>query len=155
MDVGDTLLSTTIVILDPEPINLLTSPVGCLEDDGSILLDVTPTSGFGPYTYSWDTAPEDTLSSFTYNTGFVPGTATVTVTDVCNSITEAEITWEILDDFIGEDDLVCLGLSETVPTTGGTGGYSEINVEIEDPNGDMVWTSLIGASMDTVAYLFQ
>jgi len=153
---GDTILSSaTIVILDPEPINLLTSPVGCLEADGSILLDVTPTSGFGPYTYSWDTAPEDTLNSFTYNTGFIPGTATVTVTDVCNSITEAEINWEILEDFIGEDDLVCLGLSETVPTTGGTGGYSEINTEIEDSNGDMVWVSLIGASLDTVLISFN
>lgn len=153
---GDTIVSSaTIVILDPEPVTLLPAAIGCLDANGGIQLEVTPQSGFGPYTYEWNTAADDTLSSFYYNTGFNPGTATVTVTDVCNSIAEVDITWEILEDFIGDDELVCLGLSSTVPTEGGTGGFSEILTEIEDPNGDMVWVSLIGASMDTVLVSFN
>lgn len=71
-DCGDTILSSaTIVILDPEPITLFTSPVGCLDGAGNIDLIVNPLSGFGPFDYQWNTAENDTLDNFTYNTGFI------------------------------------------------------------------------------------
>ena len=154
-DCGDTILSSaTIVILDPEPITLFTAPVGCLDGDGNIDLIVNPLSGFGPFDFQWDTAENDTLNNFTYNTGNIEGSATVTVTDVCQSETEATITWEILEDFVGGDETICLGQTSTVPSSGGTGGFSEIFTEIEDPDGDMVWVSIVGASLDTTLISF-
>lgn len=154
-DCGDTILSSaTIVILDPEPITLFTAPVGCLDAAGNIELIVEPLSGYGPFYYQWDTAENDTLNDFTYNTGFTPGSATVLVTDICESVNEATISWEILDDFIGEDETICLGQTSTVPTEGGTGGFSEILTEIEDPDGNMVWVTIVGASLDTVLVSF-
>jgi hypothetical protein len=110
-DCGDTMLSSaTIVILDPEPITLFTSPVGCLDAAGNIELIVEPLSGYGPFYYQWDTAENDTLNDFTYNTSFIPGTATVTVTDICESVTEATISWEILDEcgICGGDGSSCV-----------------------------------------------
>ena len=158
---GDTILSSaTIVILDPEPITLFTAPVGCLDAAGNIELIVDPLSGYAPFYYQWDTAENDTLNDFTYNTGFTPGSATVVVTDICESVTEATISWEILDDFIGEDETICLGQSSTVPADGGTvdsdgnSMFSEILTEIEDPDGNMVWVNIIGASLDTVLVSF-
>ena len=160
-DCGDTIISSaTIVILDPEPITLFTAPVGCLDAAGNIELIVEPLSGYAPFYYQWDTAENDTLNDFTYNTSFIPGSATVIVTDICGSITDASISWEILDDFIGYDETICLGQSSTVPADGGTvdgDGYpifSEILTEIEDPDGNMVWVSIIGASLDTVLVSF-
>jgi gliding motility-associated-like protein len=154
-DCGDTILSSaTIVIMDPDPITLFTAPVGCLDADGNIYLLVNPLSGFGPYDFQWDTAENDTLNEFTYNTNFIPGSATVTVTDVCESVTEATIYWEILDEFIGMDETICLGQTSTVPTSGGTGGFSEILTEIEDPDGNMVWVTILGASIDTTLVSF-
>jgi len=158
---GDTILSSaTIVIMDPDPITLFTAPVGCLDAAGNIELLVNTLSGFGPFDYQWDTAENDTLNEFSHNTGFTPGSATVIVTDICESVTQATISWDILDEFIGEDETVCLGQSSTVPATGGTvdgDGYSifsEILTEIEDPDGNMVWVSIVGASMDTVLVTF-
>ena len=152
---GDTILSSaTIVILDPEPITLYTAPVGCLDDAGNIDLIVDPLSGYAPFYYQWDTAENDTLNDFTYNTDFIPGTATVIVTDICGSVTDASISWEILDEFIGDDETVCLGQTSTVPTSGGTGGFSDILTEIEDPDGDMIWVSIVGASLDTTLISF-
>lgn len=154
-DCGDTIVSSaTIVILDPDPITLYTAPVGCLDEAGNINLYVNPLSGYGPYNYQWDTAENDTLNDFNYNTNFMPGSATVVVSDVCSSITEATISWDVLDDFIGEDETICLGQTSTVPTTGGTGGFSEILTEIEDPDGNMIWVPIVGASMDTVLVSF-
>jgi len=154
-DCGDTILtSATIVILDPEPITLYTSPVGCLDGAGNIDLIVNPLSGYGPFDFQWNTAENDTLNNFTYNTGGNPGSATVTVTDVCESVTEATITWDILADFVGGDETICLGQTSTVPSSGGTGGFSEILTEIEDPDGDMVWVSIVGASLDTTLISF-
>jgi gliding motility-associated-like protein len=154
-DCGDTILSSaTIVILDPEPITLFTAPVGCLDAAGNIELLVNTLSGYGPFEYQWDTAENDTLNEFTYNTGFTPGSATVIVTDICESVTEATISWEILDDFIGEDETICLGQTSTVPTEGGTGGFSDILTEIEDPDGNMVWVTIVGASLDTTLISF-
>ena len=160
-DCGDTILSSaTIVIMDPDPITLFAAPVGCLDAAGNIELLVNTLSGFGPFDYQWDTSENDTLNEFSYNTGFTPGSATVIVTDICESVTQATISWEILDDFIGEDETVCLGQSSTVPANGGTvdgDGYSifsEILTEIEDSDGNMVWVSIVGASMDTVLVSF-
>jgi gliding motility-associated-like protein len=148
---GDTIVSSaTIVILDPEPVTLLTEPVGCLDSDNGITLSVEPLTGFLPYDYQWDTDPGDTDPSFYYDTGGVPGTATVTVTDICGSITEAEVSWQILDEFIGEDETICLGQTSTVPALGGTlnpdgtTGFSDILTEVEDEDGNWVWTSIIG-----------
>lgn len=152
---GDTILSSaTIVILDPEPITLFTSPVGCLDGAGNIDLIVNPLSGFGPFDYQWNTAENDTLDNFTYNTGFIPGSATVTVTDVCESVTEATITWDILEEFLGGEETICLGQTATVPSSGGTGGFSEILTEIEDADGDLIWVSIVGASLDTTLISF-
>ncbi len=154
-DCGDTILtSATIVILDPEPITLYTAPVGCLDGAGNIDLIVNPLSGYGPFDFQWNTAENDTLNNFTYNTGGTPGSATVTVTDVCESVTEATITWEILEEFLGGEETICLGQTATVPSSGGTGGFSEILTEIEDPDGDMVWVSIVGASLDTTLISF-
>ena len=154
-DCGDTILSSaTIVILDPEPITLFTSPVGCLDGAGNIDLIVNPLSGFGPFDYQWNTAENDTLDNFTYNTGFIPGSATVTVTDVCESVTEATITWDILEEFLGGEETICLGQTATVPSSGGTGGFSEILTEIEDADGDLIWVSIVGASLDTTLISF-
>lgn len=154
-DCGDTILtSATIVILDPEPITLFTAPVGCLDAAGNINLMVDPLSGYGPFEYQWTTSTNDTLSEFTYNTNFIEGSATVVVTDICESITEATISWAVLEEFIGGEETICLGLTSTVPSEGGTGGFSEILTEIEDSNGNLIWVPLVGASMDTVLISF-
>ena len=148
---GDTIVSSaTIVILDPSPVTLYTEPVGCLDDDNGITLSVDPLTGFSPYTYQWDTDPSDTDPEFYYDTGGVPGTATVTVTDICGTISVAEVSWEILDEFIGDDLDVCYGQASTIPAEGGTlnldgtTGFSDILAKMEDENGDLVWTSIIG-----------
>ena len=148
---GDTIVSSaTIVILDPSPVTLYTEPVGCLDADNGITLSVDPLTGFSPYTYQWDTDPSDTDPEFYYDTGGVPGTATVTVTDICGTISEAEVSWEILDEFIGDDLDVCYGQASTIPAEGGTlnldgtTGFSDILAEMQDENGDWVWTSIIG-----------
>ena len=148
---GDTIVSSaTIVILDPSPVTLYTEPVGCLDADNGITLSVNPLTGFSPYTYQWDTDPSDTDPEFYYDTGGVPGTATVTVTDICGTISEAEVSWEILDEFIGDDLDVCYGQASTIPAEGGTlnldgtTGFSDILAEMQDENGDWVWTSIIG-----------
>ena len=105
---GDTLVSSaTIVILDPSPVTLFTEPVGCLDANNGITLSVDPLTGFSPYTFQWDTNPGDTESEFYFDTGGVPGTATVTVTDICGTIAEAEVSWDILNEFIGDDLDVC------------------------------------------------
>ena len=148
---GDTIVSSaTIVILDPSPVTLYTEPVGCLDADNGITLSVDPLTGFSPYTYQWDTDPSDTDPEFYYDTGGIPGTATVTVTDICGTISEAEVSWEILDEFIGDDLDVCYGQASTIPAEGGTlnldgtTGFSDILAEMQDENGDWVWTSIIG-----------
>ena len=158
---GDTILaSATIVIMDPDPITLFTAPVGCLDAAGNINLLVNPLSGFGPFDFQWNTSENDTLNEFTYNTGFNPGSATVLVTDVCQSEASATISWETLDDFIGSNETICLGQTSTVPAEGGTVGtdgfpmFSDILTEIEDPDGNMVWVTIVGASMDTVLVSF-
>tara|TARA_B110000444_G_C18847704_1_gene603205 strand:+ start:2188 stop:4254 length:2067 start_codon:yes stop_codon:yes gene_type:complete len=158
---GDTIASSaTIVILDPDPVTLFTEPVGCLDDADGITLAVDPLSGYSPYEYQWDTDISDTSSEFYYDTGGVLGSATVVVTDICGSIAEAVVSWEILDPFIGDDATICLGQTSTVPATGGTvdgDGYSmfsEVLTEIEDADGNMVWVNIIGANMDTVLVSF-
>ena len=158
---GDTIVSSaTIVILDPLPVTLFTEPVGCLDDDDGITLAVDPLTGYAPYECQWDTDISDTSNEFYYDTGGIPGTATVMVTDICGSIAEAEISWEILEPLVGEDETICLGQTSTVPATGGTvdsDGYtmfSEILTEVEDADGNMVWVNLIGANMDTVLVSF-
>jgi len=155
-DCGDTIVtSATIVILDPDPITLFTAPVGCLDDDGNIELIVNPLSGYGPFDFQWNTAENDTLNNFTYNTtSNITNSATVTVTDVCESVTEATITWEILDEFVGGEETICLDQTATVPSDGGTGGFSQILTEIEDPDGNLIWVSIVGASLDTTLISF-
>jgi gliding motility-associated-like protein len=158
---GDTIVSSaTIVILDPDPVTLFTEPVGCLDDADGITLAVDPLSGYSPYEYQWDTDISDTSSEFYYDTGGVPGSATVVVTDICGSIAEAVVSWEILDPFIGDDATICLGQTSTVPATGGTvdgdgdSMFSEVLTEIEDADGNMVWVNILGANMDTVLVSF-
>ncbi len=158
-DCGDTIVtSATIVILDPSPVTLFTEPVVCLDADNGITLSVEPLTGFSPYTYQWDTDPGNTESEFYYDTGGVPGTATVTVTDICGTIAEAEVSWDILEDFEGADLDVCFGQAATIPAEGGTlnldgtTGFSDILVIdvdengdwVIDGNGDYVVTSIIG-----------
>jgi gliding motility-associated-like protein len=154
---GDTIItSATIVIFDPQPVTLFTEPVSCLDELNGITLSVDPLTGFLPYEYQWDTDAGDTDASFYYDTGGTSGTATVTVTDICGSIAEAEVTWEMLDEFIGEDETICLGQTSTVPATGGTqnaeghSGFSDILTEVQDEDGNWVWTSIIG--VDTLVY---
>ena len=149
---GDTIVSSaTIVIMDPNPITLLTDPVGCLDEDEGITLTVEALTGFSPFVYQWDTDPGDTDPSFYYDTGGVPGTATVVVTDICESTTEAEISWEILNELIGEDETICLGQASTIPAEGGTlnfdgtTGFSDILTEVYDEDGNATWTSIVGS----------
>ena len=149
---GDTIVSSaTIVIMDPNPITLLTDPVGCLDEDDGITLTVEALTGFSPFFYQWDTDPGDTDPSFYYDTGGVPGTATVVVTDICESTTEAEISWEILDELIGENETICLGQASTIPAEGGTlnfdgtTGFSDILTEVYDEDGNATWTSIVGS----------
>jgi gliding motility-associated-like protein len=163
-DCGDSVVSSaTIVILDPEPITLYTAPIGCLDDDGNIELIVTPLSGYGPFYFEWDTGENDTLNEFTYNCFFPEDTitsATVTVTDICGSITDATIEWEYLDPLSCDDFTECLNKTSTVDADGGTVNsdgntvFSQILTEIEDPDGDMVWVSIVGASLDTTLISF-
>ena len=57
------------------------------------------------------------------------------------STTEAEVSWEILDELIGDDLDVCLGQASTIPAEGGTlnfdgtTGFSDILTEVYDENG--------------------
>ena len=99
---GDSVFeSSTLVIMDFEPITLsYTSPVGIC--NGQVALGVEPVTGFGPFGYQWSTGNNDTLATFTYNTS-TPGTASVTVNDVCGNEVSAEIAFEPpppLDGFI-------------------------------------------------------
>jgi len=166
---GDTIVSSaTIVILDPNPVTLFTEPVGCLDDADGITLAVDPLSGYAPYEYVWDTDISDTLNEFYYNTGGIPGTATVLVTDICGSTAEASVSWEILELFEGEDETICLGQISTVPASGGTidgdGSsmfseiltwlYDEDGNQVYDEDGNEVWVNILGANMDTVLVSF-
>lgn len=109
---GDTVFeSSTLLLMDFEPIVLsYTSPVGIC--NGQVELGVEAVSGFGPFSYLWSTGTNDTLAVFTHNTN-TPGTATVTVTDVCGNDQSAEIAYEPpppLDGFIEQlNDPICPG----------------------------------------------
>ena len=156
---GDTIVtSATIMIRDPDPITLLTEPIGCLDEDDGITLSVTALTGFAPYEYQWDTDPSHTEPTFYYDTGGIPDTATVIVTDICGSITEAQVVWDVLDEYIGSDLSLCFGQSGNIPVTGGTNftfngttynGFSEILAyQGEDEDGNEIWTNIIG--VDTI-----
>ncbi|MBM56051.1 MAG: hypothetical protein CMB32_05805 [Euryarchaeota archaeon] len=162
---GDTIVtSATIVILDPSPITLYTDPIGCMDENNGITLSVDPLTGYLPYEYQWDTDPGDTDASFYYDTGGTSGSATVTVTDVCGSIAEAEVSWVMLEDFVGDEETVCVGQSSVLNVYGGTQnpdntpddpgdspGYSEILVEVEDSDGNFEWVSIF--DLDTLIYM--
>ncbi|MDA0304229.1 MAG: choice-of-anchor L domain-containing protein [Bacteroidetes bacterium] len=89
---GDSVLrSATLVIEDFEQTTLdFESPV--LICQGEAVLEVNPISGYGPYTYSWTTGPNDTLAVNIISTD-VAGQATVTVTDVCGRPVEGTLMY--------------------------------------------------------------
>lgn len=89
---GDSVLrSATLIIADFEPIELeYANPVGIC--NGVAELEVTPVSGYGPFTYEWSTGPNDTLSVNIIQTN-TPGAAQVTVADVCGNEVNATITY--------------------------------------------------------------
>ena len=124
---GDTIVaSATIVIFDPNPVTLLTDPVGCLDENDGITLSVEPLSGYGPYSYQWDTDPDDIEPSFYYDTGGVSGEATVEVIDVCGSIAQATIPWQALEPYVGDTLELCYGISGQIPVEGGTYAYNNL-----------------------------
>ena len=151
---GDTVVaSATIVIFDPNPITLLTDPVGCLDENDGITLSVEPLSGYGPYSYQWyiyenvylyydDGTPvlDDegnhlfeyqaveigTEPSFYYDTGGVSDSAFVDVIDVCGSIAQATIPWQALEPYIGGELELCYGIDGNIPVEGGTYAYNNI-----------------------------
>ena len=153
---GDTVVaSATIVIFDPTPVTLLTDPVGCLDENDGITLSVETLSGYGPYSYQWDTNPDDTEPIFYYDTGGVSGEATVEVIDVCGSIAQATIPWQALEQYIGGELELCYGIDGNIPVEGGTYVYNNMgdsaNVfsEIlayqgEDEDGNEIWVDIIG-----------
>lgn len=155
-DCGDTVVtSATIVIFDPNPVTLLTDPVGCLDENDGITLSVEPLSGYGPYSYQWDTDTDDTEPSFYYDTGGVSGEATVEVIDVCGSIAQATIPWQALEPYVGGELELCYGIDGNIPVEGGTYVYNNVgdsaNVfsEIlayqgEDEDGNEIWVDIIG-----------
>ncbi|MBM71441.1 MAG: hypothetical protein CL847_01475 [Crocinitomicaceae bacterium] len=159
---GDTIVtSATIMIMDPQPITLQTDPIGCIDEENGITLTVNAITGFAPYDYQWDTDYGDTEPSFYYDTGGTSGTANVVVTDICSSIAEASISWQMLEEFFGGDETVCLGQASIIPAYGGTQnpdntpddmgdspGYSDILTQVEDSDGNLVWTSIFG--LDTI-----
>lgn len=89
---GDSVLrSATLIIQDFEQTVLdFESPVGICQ--GEAVLEVNPISGYGPYTYSWSTGTNDTLSVNVVTTN-IPGTADVVVTDVCGNEVEATVAY--------------------------------------------------------------
>ncbi len=91
---GDSVLRTaTLVLMDPEPIALdYDSPVGIC--NGQALLEVDPVTGYGPFTFLWDTSPTDTLATNVVETE-TAGASTVVVSDVCGNEVEATIGFEL------------------------------------------------------------
>lgn len=128
---GDSVLRTaTLVLMDPDPITLdYASPVGIC--NGQALLEVDPVTGFGPFTYQWDTAENDTLSTNVILTE-TAGSATVTVTDVCGNDIEATVSYELpppIDVAVDQvNDPFCPGddVTMTSEIVTGVGPYSYI-----------------------------
>ncbi|MGB1074838.1 MAG: choice-of-anchor L domain-containing protein [Flavobacteriales bacterium] len=163
---GDSVFeSSTLVLLDFEPILLdFESTVGIC--NGEVELGVEAVSGFGPFSYQWSTGNNDTLSTFTYNTN-TPGTAIVTVTDVCGNEMEAEIDYvppPPLDGLIDQlNEPVCpgdsVGLQFILETgvgpfeydwsTGGD-GISEIITEVESTDIFLTVTDACGTELNEI-----
>ena len=126
---GDSVLRTaTLVLMDPEPITLdYDTPVGIC--NGEATLEVDPITGYGPFSFLWNTSPTDTLSTNTIETE-TAGVATVTVTDVCGNEVEATIGFEMpppLDVDVSQDnDPFCPGDAVTMSSVivTGVGPYS-------------------------------
>lgn len=163
---GDSVFeSSTLVLMDFEPILLdFETTVGIC--NGEVELGVEAVSGFGPFSYQWSTGNNDTLSTFTYNTN-TPGTASVTVTDVCGNELEAEIDYvppPPLDGFIDQlNDPLCpgdsVGLQFILETGVGpfeydwsTGGddISEIITEVESTDIFLTVTDACGTELNEI-----
>ena len=128
---GDSVLRTaTLVLMDPDPITLeYDSPVGIC--NGQALLEVDPVTGFGPFSFLWDTGANDTLATNVVVTD-AAGASTVVVTDVCGNEVEATIGFQLpppLDvDVEQSNDPFCPGdeVTMTSEIVTGVGPYSYI-----------------------------
>lgn len=138
---GDSVLRTaTLVLMDPDPITLeYDSPVGIC--NGQALLSVDPVTGFGPFTFQWDTGTNDTLATNVVVTN-AAGAATVVVTDVCGNAVDATIGYQLpppLDvDVTQTNDPFCPGDEVTMASeiVTGVGPYSYVwfnGIYLENP----------------------
>ncbi len=121
---GDSVLrSATLVIQDFEPAVLeYETPVGIC--NGEAILEVEPIGGYGPFTFEWNTGPNDTLSVNVLQTD-EPGAAQVIVSDVCGNEQTATITYMMPPELVAYveqvTDPLCAGddvLLETGISTG-------------------------------------
>ena len=107
---GCDLISNVFTITAPLPIisGVIVTDVSCFDDaNGSIAL--APSGGLGTYTYLWDiTTSIPNPSTLSVQTGLLPGTYTVTITDT-NS---CELTESIV---VSEPDPITAILSFTEP----------------------------------------
>ncbi len=94
------------------------------DDNGTATVEVT--AGTAPYTYAWNTTPQQSTSTII---GLTSGTYTVTITDGggCSDISSIDITEpEELTLALTATDPLCAGEDGTITTTvsGGTGTYA-------------------------------
>jgi len=74
---GCTASTTTVVTVNPLPTGTITStPTSCTSPTGTIT--ITPTVGTAPFTYAWNTIPQQTTQTAT---GLAQGSYTVVLTD--------------------------------------------------------------------------
>jgi gliding motility-associated-like protein len=109
---GDSVLrEATLMIQDFELTTLdFESPVGICQ--GEAVLEVNPVSGYGPYSFEWNTGTNDTLALNVVSTN-TPGSADVTVTDVCGNEVMATLQYTQppeLNTYIDQlNDPICAG----------------------------------------------
>lgn len=143
---GDSVLrSATLVIQDFEPAVLeYENPVGIC--NGEAILEVEPVGGFGPFTFLWSTNPNDTLAVNVIQTN-TPGSAQVTVADVCGNEQVATISYTMPPELVvyaeqtnvplcpGDDAVLEAGISTGVGpftydwSSGGNGANETVNFD--------------------------
>ncbi|NDB81050.1 hypothetical protein EB155_14415, partial [archaeon] len=129
-DANNCTATNSIVITEPTVLNaanITSTNVSCLGGANGTAT-VTPSGGTSPYTYSWTTAPAQTVATAT---GLTAGSYNVTVTDANNctttgsvTITEPAVAISLAASAVDASCLNGTDGSVTVIASGGTTPYS-------------------------------
>jgi uncharacterized repeat protein (TIGR01451 family) len=124
-DYGCTATDNVTIMVAPAPVIHLTHvDIPCEGDsDGSATVIID--EGTGPFTYSWDTSPEQTTETAT---GLPAGTYTVTVTDAHGCVVTASVTISAMPDTT-DPTMACPPDIEIIADQ----GTCEMSLNIDDP----------------------